>query len=499
MVQPTMANNKETFLVVDLGAENGRINAVHFSDNLLAVEELHRFTNQPVQVQNSIHWDILNLWRNIKDGLTLAASQYGSNISGLGLDTWGVDFGLLASDDTLLGNPYHYRDPRTDNIMDAVFQKVTREEIFEHTGIQFLQLNSLYQLYSMLASNSAILKAAKTFLTMPDIFNFWLSGEKNVEYTNATTTQCYDTRSGDWAREMLQDLGLPVEIFSTVISPGTVLGQIRSEVANETNLQQVPIIAPATHDTGSAVAAVPMSGEDAIFLSSGTWSLMGVEVKHPIINEQSLAYNFTNEGGVQNTFRFLKNLMGLWLVQECRRSWFGAEGKNYSYQDLTQLASRAAPLGTVIIPSDKRFLRPADMPHEISLFCKETGQLLPDSKGAIIRCILESLALEYRWVAQRLSELTTMSLKKIHIIGGGSQNQLLNQFTADATGCMVISGPVEATTVGNAVVQAMAMKRINSLAEGRELVKRSFPIKIFEPKEDDCWDKGYQKYLMLST
>ena len=494
-----MVDSKDTFLVIDLGAESGRVNAVHFFNNIIEVREIHRFHNGPVQVQSSLFWDILNLWRNIKDGLKIAAINYGNSIKGIGLDTWGVDFGLLATDDSLLGNPYHYRDRRTDNMMERAFQKVTRGEIFECTGIQFIQLNSLYQLLSMVESHSPILKVAKKFLTIPDLLNFWLSGEKAVEYTIATTTQCFDPRSGDWAREMLTKLDIPTDMFGAIIPPGTILGKLRREVANETNLIDVPVIAPATHDTGSAVAAVPMAGDDAIYLSSGTWSLMGVETKSPIINEHSLNYNFTNEGGVQNTFRFLKNLMGLWLVQECRRKWQSLEGRDYSYQELTELAEQTAPVPSVILPSDIRFLRPVDMPSEISSFCKETEQTVPETKGAIMRCIIQSLALEYRWVAERLSELTGRALSKIHIIGGGSQNYLLNQFTADASGYTVISGPVEATTIGNALVQAMAKKIISSLAEGRGMIKQSFPLSVFKPKEKEYWDEAYQKYLFLKN
>lgn len=484
------------FLAVDLGAESGRIVAGHLDEGRVSLEEVHRFPNGPVTVRGSLFWDILDLWRNIKVGLAKAAVAFGDRISGIGLDTWGVDFGLLARDGSLLGNPYHYRDSRTNGMMEAAFAKVPREEIFARTGIQFMQLNSLYQLVAMVEADSPILGIADRFLNIPDLLNYWLSGRMVSEFSIATTTQCYDPRAGDWAWEMLEKLGIPTAIFGEIVPPGTVLGPLSNDVAEETGLTGVPVVAPATHDTGSAVAAVPMDPENAIYLSSGTWSLMGIEVKEPVINERMLAYNLTNEGGVEGTFRLLKNIMGLWLVQECRRQW-QHEGEEYSYSEMVDMAAAAPPFGSLVYPGDVRFLPPGDMPGRIRDFCRETGQRVPETKGEILRTALESLALEYRWVAERLDEVAGRHLETIHIIGGGSKNVLLDQLAADATGRVVITGPVEATALGNVLVQAIALGFLGSVAEGREVIRRSFDLRVFEPRDTGAWDAAYARYLEL--
>jgi rhamnulokinase len=484
------------FLAFDLGAESGRAVIGHLEGDLLRLEEVHRFPNGPVRVLDSLYWDVLRLWADIKHGLGLAAQTYGDDLVSIGLDTWGVDFGLLAADDTLLGNPYHYRDSRTDGMMEAAFEIVPRDEIYEQTGIQFMQLNSLFQLLAMAKANSPALAAARTFLNMPDLLNFWLSGQKASEFTIATTSQCYNPGTGDWAREMLERLGIPARMFGEIVQPGTVLGPLRASVAEETGSRSLPVIASAGHDTASAVAAVPATGIDYIYLSSGTWSLMGVEIKDPIINNRSLAYNFTNEGGVENTFRFLKNIMGLWLVQECRREWARA-GETCSYDELTSMAAEAPAFGPLVSLGDGRFLPPGDMPARIQGFCRETGQRVPETKGEIVRCALESLALEYRWVAEGLDEMVGKQLPTLHIFGGGSQNKLLNQFAADATGRTVVAGPVEATALGNLLVQALALGHVANLAEGRALVRRSFEVETYEPHDTIAWDEAYASYLAL--
>jgi len=381
-------------------------------------------------------------------------------------------------------------------MMEAAFAKVPREEIFARTGIQFMQLNSLYQLVAMVEADSPILGIADRFLNIPDLLNYWLSGRMVSEFSIATTTQCYDPRAGDWAWEMLEKLGIPTAIFGEIVPPGTVLGPLSNDVAEETGLTGVPVVAPATHDTGSAVAAVPMDPENAIYLSSGTWSLMGIEVKEPVINERMLAYNLTNEGGVEGTFRLLKNIMGLWLVQECRRQW-QHEGEEYSYSEMVDMAAAAPPFGPLVYPGDVRFLPPGDMPGRIRDFCRETGQRVPETKGEILRTALESLALEYRWVAERLDEVAGRHLETIHIIGGGSKNVLLDQLAADATGRVVITGPVEATALGNVLVQAIALGFLGSVAEGREVIRRSFDLRVFEPRDTGAWDAAYARYLEL--
>lgn len=489
-----MATRK--FLAIDLGASSGRAVVGLFDGERLRLEEVHRFPNGPVRVLNSLHWDVLRLFEEVKGGLAKCVKTYGTDIASLGLDTWGVDFGLLDARDELLGNPYHYRDRRTDGMMEEAFRRVPREEIFERTGIQFMQLNSLYQLLAMAVQGSPMLDAAQTFLNMPDLFNFWLTGRKASEFTIATTTQCYDPRAGDWAWTMLERLGLPTRIFGEIVPPGTRLGPLHPAVAEETGAGDVPVIATAGHDTAAAVAAVPARGHDYAYISSGTWSLMGVEVDEPLITPQSLAYNFTNEGGVEGTIRLLKNIMGLWLVQECRREWAQA-GEELSWDDLTRMAAEAEPFGGLVDPDDSRFLPPGDMPKRIQSYCAETGQPVPQSKGAIVRCTLESLALKYRWVLERLEEMLGRELPIIHIIGGGSKNWLLNQLTADATGRPVVAGPDEATSIGNILMQALALRHIASLEEGRELVRRSFEMTTYEPRDPARWDEAYARFLRV--
>ncbi len=493
------SSGKPLFAALDLGAESGRVLSGALRAGKLSIEEIHRFPNGGVQVGDHLHWDVLRLWSEIKLGLAKAVQAGGSELRSLGVDTWGVDFGLLDAHDHLIGNPYHYRDRLTDGMLEAAFQIVPKAEIYEITGIQFMQLNSLYQLLALVKGDEPAIHMARSFLTMPDLFNFWLSGEKVNEFTNATTTQCYDPRRRAWAVPMLERLGIPTVMFQQIIPPGSRLGDLRPSVLSEIGFSRSPsLIAVATHDTGSAVAAVPASGEDYIYLSSGTWSLLGVEVRQPVITPHSLAVEMTNEGGVEGTFRFLKNVIGLWLVQECRRQW-GRESSSFSYDELTQMAAESPPFRTVIYPSDARFLPPGDMPARIQAYCQEKGQPVPQTRGEIVRCVLESLALEYRWLADQLDQLVGRRLPTIHIFGGGSKNRLLNQFAADATRRRVISGPVEATAIGNILVQAIAMGEIASLAEGRAIVRQSFAVETFEPAEEapEAWEEAYQRYLQL--
>ena len=484
------------FLAVDLGAESGRVVAGNFDGARITLEEVHRFPNGPVNVRGSLFWDFLGLWKNVKAGLTKAAALYGDRVAGIGLDTWGVDFGLLAADDTLLGIPYHYRDSRTDTAMEDAFAIVPRAEIYERTGIQFMQFNSIFQLMAMVKSGSPVLGIAETFLNLPDLLNFWLTGRKVSEFSIATTSQCYDPWSGDWAYDMLEKLGIPRSIFGEIVPSGTILGPLLASVARETGLGQVPVIAPATHDTGSAVAAVPMDPDNAIYLSSGTWSLMGIESKQPVINEQMLAYNLTNEGGVDGTFRLLKNIMGLWLVQELRREWQRA-GEDHDYGEMVEMAATAPAFGPLIDPSDARFMAPGDMSVRIQAFCEETGQAVPETKAALLRTALESLALEYRCVAESLDEIAGKHLATIHIIGGGSKNELLDQFAADATGRTVVTGPVEATALGNVMVQAIATGHLGSMVEGRQVIRQSFDVKTFEPRDSAAWEAAFERYLRI--
>jgi len=486
------------FVAVDLGAESGRVLAGKLNEGKFELEELHRFPNGPVRIGEHIYWDVLRLWAEVKNGLALAVQKFGSQVVSIGVDTWGVDYALLDANDELVGNPYHYRDKRTEGMFEVAFQKVPREEIYRRTGIQFMRLNTLYQLLSMVVQKSPQLKIAKTFLMMPDLFHFWLSGEKVNEFTEATTTQFYDPVKGGWAKTMLRKLGIPTRILNCPIVPaGTVLGELRQHVADEVKAShKIKVVAPASHDTASAVAATPLSDENAAYISSGTWSLVGMEIREPIITDKTLEFNFTNEGGVYGTFRFLRNVTGMWLVAECRRIW-AREGNEFSYEQLTQMAAEAQPFKCFVDPDDPRFLAPENMLEAIRSYCRDTNQPEPETVGEFVRCCLEGLALKYRWVIERLEELTGRKVSTIHIVGGGSQNWLLNQFTADATGKPVQAGPVEATATGNALVQAIALGYLGSHAELREVVRNSFSLCTFEPKPDERWQQAFEKFCQF--
>ncbi|MCD6519762.1 MAG: rhamnulokinase [Anaerolineae bacterium] len=485
------------YLAFDLGAESGRAVLGRFDGEKLTLETLHRFPNGPIKLFQSLYWDVLRLFNEIKAGLAIYKREYGKEqLAGVGLDTWGVDFGLLNKNDELLSNPHNYRDPRTEGMVQEAFARVPREEIFRYTGIQFMEINTLYQLLSMKLQNDPILEQAETLLMMPDLFNFWLTGVKACELSEATTSQLYDPRQKDWAYPLIEKLGLPKHIFQKIIPPGTILGPLHSTIAQEIGLEGVSVIAPACHDTGSAVAAVPAQSENFAYISSGTWSLMGIESPEPIITEESLAFNFTNEGGVFGTIRFLKNIMGLWLVQECRRTW-AQEGEELSYAELTELAAQAPAFGPLIEPDSTEFLRPGNMPERIRQFCARTGQAQPKSKGEIVRCALESLALKYRWVLEKLELMLGKEIGTIHVVGGGSQNWLLCQLTADATQRPVVAGPVEATSTGNILMQAIAHGEVGSLAEAREIVRRSFELITYEPHGGDGWEEAYRRFLKI--
>jgi rhamnulokinase len=483
-------------LAFDLGAESGRGVLGLFDGARLRLEVVHRFPNGPVRTLDTLHWDILLLYSELLAGLRKCAAEQGG-IDCLGIDTWGVDFALLGRDGTLLGNPRHYRDPHTETILDDAFGRVSRAEIFRQTGIQIMRINSLFQLLALQRDRSPLLEVAETLLLIPDLLNYFLTGLKVNEFTNATTTQLYNPTTNGWAWELIRAFALPERIFGTIVAPGTILGPLRPAVAAETGLTPAPVILPASHDTGSAVAAVPAeTGRSWCYISSGTWSLMGAELDRPLITEQAQKYNFTNEGGVGGTIRFLKNIMGLWLVQECRRAWQRA-GRDYDYEELTRLAQAAPPFAAILNPDDPSFLLPANMPTAIAEFCRRTGQPAPDGPGPLVRCALEGLALRYRWVLERLEELLGRPLEVIHIVGGGSQNTLLCQLTADACNRPVLAGPVEATALGNVLVQALGLGLVGSLAQAREVVRRSFEVRSYTPQNPQNWQEPYQRFLKL--
>jgi rhamnulokinase len=492
------------YLAVDLGAESGRGLIGRFDGQRLELEEVHRFPNGPVRMLDTLHWDLPRLFDEVKTALRKAGVA-SPGLDGVGVDTWGVDFGLVGRGDTLLGNPVHYRDARTEGMIDAASRLVSRERIYEITGLQFMPFNTAFQLLALKTADSPLLEVAETLLMMPDLFGWLLTGRRAGERTDASTTQLLDPRAGQWSDELCAGLGVPRRILPELIDPGTELGPLRRSVAEEVGIGALSVLAPATHDTASAVAAVPAVGTasaggppDWCYLSSGTWSLLGVEVPRPVITAATLRYNFTNEGGVAGTTRLLKNIMGLWLVQECRRTWARA-GRELSYEELLPRAEAAPPFASLVDPDDPSFLAPGDMPARLAGFCRRTGQPEPADDGAFVRCALESLALKYRWTIERLEEILGTTIRTIHVVGGGSRNTLLCQFTADACKRPVHAGPIEATAAGNILMQAMGRGRIGSVAEARAVIARSFPVTVYEPRQPAAWDEAAGRFAGLLT
>jgi rhamnulokinase len=483
------------YLAIDLGAESGRVMAGIWNGKTLRLEELHRFANGPAQLAGSLRWDVLRLWSEIQNGLALAAKKYGKAIVSVGADTWGVDFVLLSPSGELLGHPYHYRDARTNGMMEKTFRRVPRAEIFAQTGLQFMQLNSLFQLLAAKERTPELLEYADTLLFMPDFFHWALCGSRVAEFTIASTSQCLNPLTRTWATRLLRRLQLPTAIFPKLTTSGATLGTVRPGVAQATGLSAIKVVAPPAHDTASAVAAVPTSytGKPVwAYLSSGTWSLMGVEIGQPSLTARTLELNLTNEGGLDGTVRLLKNIMGLWLVQQCKRS-FESRGGSWTYEQLARLAARAPALRSVVDPDDPRFLNPTDMPKAIQAFCRETHQPVPRTEGELVRCAYESLALKYRYVLGCLEELAGNRIEVIHIVGGGSQSRILNQSTADACQRPVLAGPIEATALGNLLVQARSSGELASLADIRAVVRQSSQITTFTPGDAAPWDSAAKR------
>ena len=488
------------YLAIDLGAESGRTIVGTLDDNHLTLTETHRFANGPIRLNDGLHWDVLRLWSDIKDGISRSSAKTESALESIGLDTWAIDFALLDKNGSMLGNPFHYRDGRTDGMLDEAFKVMPRAEIFANSGIQFMQLNTLYQLIAAVRTNPEIFDIARTFLTIPDLFNFWLTGEVTNEFTNATTTQCFDPRTRDWSTKILSAFDIPTHLFKPTTDPGTVIGTLADASSVHPfpakRSLQISVVLPACHDTGSAVVAVPAQTQDFAWLSSGTWSIMGAEVREPCLAEKVLEYNFTNEGGVFGTWRLCKNIMGLWLMQECRREWM-RQGQEMSFDALTEAAAGSEAFLSVVDPDFGEFLHPGDMPARIQKYCADTNQKVPQTKGQIVRVALEGIALKYRLVLERLEELTGKRLDPLHIIGGGTQNRLLNQFTANSTGRTVVTGPVEATAIGNILMQALGLKHLSSLGEAREMVRTSFEPEVYEPENTAEWDEAYSRLVKV--
>jgi rhamnulokinase len=479
------------YLAVDLGAESGRVVLGRFDGRRVSLEEIHRFPNLPVRLPDGLHWDVLRILHEIKEGLAKAVRE--EKIEGVGVDSWGVDFGLLDRDGALVSNPYHHRDRRTEGMVDEALRLASREEIYGTTGIQFLPINTIYQLLAM--RGSPLLGAAETLLLIPDLMNYWLTGEKACEYTNATTTQLLDLQTGGWSWNLLKKLDLPSGLFAPIVSPGTELGPVLPEVAEEIGAEP-PVFAVASHDTASAVVAVPAKADDFAYISSGTWSLVGVETRSPVVTQEATGANFTNEGGLAGSTRFLKNVMGLWLLQECRRQW-AREGHEYSYEELARIAE-GAPSGPLVDPDHPAFLTPGDMTARIRRFCEETGQTPPEGPAAFARCVFESLALKYWYAIEQAQNLTGQRIGTVNVVGGGSQNALLCQLTADAAQVPVVAGPVEATAMGNVMVQAFSRDRVGSPEEIRAVVRDSFEASTYEPDGDaEEWSGLRERFSRL--
>ncbi|MBN1900366.1 rhamnulokinase [Candidatus Sumerlaeota bacterium] len=487
-------------LAVDLGASSGRVIIGNFDGNKISLQEAHRFPNGPVEKDGTLFWDFQSLMNEIKLGLKkgiASARKNGAPVRSIGIDSWGVDFGLLDENGNLVSDPVHYRDKRTQGVMEYVFKnKISAAEIFIRTGIQFLPFNSVYQLFALKQTHPEQLQKAQCFLMMSNLVEYMLTGVKSCEFTNATTTQLYDPRKRGWADDLIRRLDLPRSIFPKIVKPGTKIAPLKPDVAEELGSHEAQVISVATHDTGSAVCAVPTLEKKFAYLSSGTWSLLGTEVKKPVITPRALELNFTNEGGVEDTYRLLKNIMGLWLLQESRAEW-ERQGRKYSWEQITEMGEKAQPFMSFIDPDDTCFLPPGDMTDRIRAWCKLSGQNAPETDAAIVRCVMESLAMKYRDTIMQLEDLTKSSLGKLHIVGGGVQNDKLCQWTADATGREVIAGPVEATAIGNIGMQLLSAGMVKDLWELRRRIHDSFSPRTYAPKNASKWLTAYAKYKSI--
>jgi rhamnulokinase len=492
-----MASGKKYF-AVDLGAESGRVMVGSVLAEKITLEEAYRFSNGPIEQNGSLRWDFAKLFLEVKTGIGKAVKAAGGEVYGIGVDTWGVDYGLLDEKGKLIENPYHYRDGRTNGIMEKAFEFMPKREIYENSGLQFMQLNTLYQLLSVRLANGFVPLKAHKLLFMADLISYHLCGRQYAEYTLASTSQLMDMHTGKWSKAIFDKLSLPIQIMPEVVQAGTVVGKITDAVAKEIGAAGIPIIAIGSHDTGSAVAAVPAGGDKWAYLSSGTWSLMGVEIPKAIINDNSFGYEFTNEGGVCNTVRLLKNIMGLWVLQECRRQW-QREGTELSYDQIATEATRAKPFAAFIDVDHAGFFSPGDMPAKINAYLKSTGQAAISDKGQMARVILESLAIKYRKTMAMIEDTIGHTIDVLHIVGGGIKNELLCQFAADAIGKKVITGPVEATALGNTMMQAIATGQIKTVEQGRKLVAESIELKTYTPQNVKAWDEQYKKVLSTKS
>ncbi len=487
--------SEKCYLAIDLGASSGRVLAGLFKNGELKLEEVHRFWNGAVEQDESLHWDIDQLFANIKDGLKKGFKAHGESVTAIGVDTWAVDYGLLDSEGQLLSPPFHYRDNRNDGMMARVFETIPQEEIYQRTGLQFLQFNTAYQLASEVRAERPELQQAEQMLMIPDLLAYWLTGRAVNEYTNASTTQLFDAKKRTWDFDLIRKLNIPEKIFGNIVEPGTLIGSLTPELQKELG-GNADVIAVGTHDTASAVAAAPLQSKDCAYLSSGTWSLMGLEEAEPIITAESAKHNITNEGGVCGTIRFLKNIGGLWLLQECQRNW-AEQGEKLDFVQIAELAMAADPFIAFIDPDSMEFAQPCNMPTHIQIACDRTGQRMPKTKGEIARVAYESLAMRYRSVFQTLEKMHGTRLEQLHIVGGGCQNNLLNHFTADAINRPIIAGPIEATALGNILVQMIADGEMNGLNEGRKMIIESFGTETILPENPAVWNETYKRFCAI--
>jgi len=484
------------FIAFDLGATSGRTILATLANGKLDLKELNRFPNKILRIGNKFYWDIFALFESLKDGLR-AAAALNVEISSIGIDTWGVDFAFIGDDGSILGLPRSYRDPYTNGATEEFFKIVPREKVYGLTGIQIMNLNSVFQLFAANRENSSAMRAAKEILFMPDALAYLLTGKKVCEYTIASTSQMVNPWTKQIEPALAKAAGVSPEMFAPMTMPGAIIGNLSDYIVRETGLKgAIPVVAVAGHDTGSAVAAVPAENEQFAYLSSGTWSLMGIELKEPVVSETSFKMNFTNEGGVDGTIRFLKNITGMWLLEQCRKEW-EATGVKYSYGEIVELSTKAAAFRSLIDPDAADFANPESMTDAIVAYCKKTGQPTPDDHSAIIRCIFDSLALKYKYVLNCLQQVAPFGISRLHVIGGGSQNKLLNQFTANATGIEVVAGPSEATAIGNAMLQAKGLGIVDSLWEMRKIISNSYALETFKPENTAEWEREYQRFLKL--
>ena len=482
-------------LAFDFGASSGRAIIGCFDGDKITLEEVHRFSNDPVSVGGTVYWDVLRLFYEIKQGIIKA--KIAGGFDSIGIDTWGVDFGLIDSEGKLMENPVHYRDARTVGLVDEAFKTMPKEKLYGITGIQFMELNTLFQLISLKKYRPWMLERADKMLFMPDLFGYMLTGKMWAEYSLASTSQLIDLDKKTWSKEILDAFGIKESVFAPLVQPGTVLGELSKEVCEECGVDPVPVISVCGHDTQSAITSVPCEDGDFAFLSSGTWSLFGTELDKPIVNETSMNINITNEGGFDGSTGFLKNIIGLWLIQESRRQW-KREGKEYSYADLEKLALAAEPFKCFIDPDAPEFVPHGNIPERVREFCRKTGQYVPETVGEIMRCIYESLAMKYRLTFEKLRECTERDYPVIHVIGGGTKDGLLCQMTANSCDRTVKAGPIEATVMGNVAVQLMSDGSVKNIGQARKIVADSSELKTFEPKDTDKWAGAYEDFLKVT-